>query len=126
MLKLTYTETGLHMEQVSTPLEVLLTQRVVLALRTEQSLYVEPGKASFLIVATDPQLTYLESLLRQEGNLTIVPVDESYVEISLEGNWVARTAETHEGMFVTSLSIKVEFFLYRLWQVSQSEPSFLR
>ncbi len=47
MLKLTYTDVGLHLERMATPLETLVAQRVVLALRAGQRLYIEPGKASF-------------------------------------------------------------------------------
>jgi len=49
MLKLTYTEFGLHLERVTVSLETLVSQRVVLALRMGQTLHVEPSRAAFLL-----------------------------------------------------------------------------
>ncbi len=127
MLKLTYTAVGLYMERVATPLETLVTQRVILALRTGQKLHIEPGKASFLLPVDAPGLTHLEATLRREPkqDIAVTPVDEEFVELSVHGNWIAESADAHEGAFITALGDRTEFFVYKLWQATQIEVSSL-
>jgi hypothetical protein len=45
------------------------------------------------------------------------------VEVSLRGTWVSTSAESDEGVFVVALSDRVEFFLFKLWQLSQTYAS---
>lgn len=124
MLKLTYIETGLYLERIAAPLEVLVAQRVILALRSGQPLHVEAGRASFLLPADAPGLAHLEMVLRQEqSQITVTPVDDEYVEVSLYGSWIAERADAHEGMFVTTVSDRAEIFVYKLWQATQSHVS---
>ncbi|MBW4525980.1 MAG: hypothetical protein KME18_12405 [Phormidium tanganyikae FI6-MK23] len=125
MLKLTYTEFGLHLERVTVSLETLVAQRVVLALRMGQTLHVEPSRAAFLLSIEVPGFAELEKLVRLErvATVTIVPVDDQFVEVSVQGNWVANTADAHSGMFVTVLSDQTEFFVYKLWQATQLQAS---
>jgi hypothetical protein len=127
MLKLTYTEAGLYLERVVAPLEMLVAQRVVLAMRAGQTLHVESGKASFLLPGDAPGLAHLEMALRLEQSQTIsvTPVDDEYVEVSLHGSWVAESADAHEGMFITAFSDRAEFFVYKLWETSQCQMSSL-
>ena len=121
MLKLTYTDDGLHMERVATALEAIVAQRVTLALRFSQKLHIEPGQASFLLPSDAPGLVNLEMALRLEPfqSTTIAPVDDEFVEVSVRGSWIAEGAEAQEGMFVTAFSDRAEFFVYKLWQETQ-------
>ena len=125
MLKLTYTEFGLHLERVTVSLETLVCQRVVLALRMSQALHVEPSRAAFLLSVEAPGFADLEKLVRSDrvAVLSIAPVDEGFVEVSVQGSWIANTAEAHSGMFVTALSDRVEFFVYKLWQATHLQVS---
>lgn len=127
MLKLNYTEVGLYMERTMTSLELLIAQRVVLAMRLGLSLHIEPGRASFLLPVDIPELQQLEMALRQEyqPTATVLPVDDQFVEVSLKGSWVADSQEAHEGMFLTMLSDRTEFFIYKLWQMSEMHISSL-
>ena len=126
MLKLSYTEFGLHMERVSVELEELLAQRLILALRTGQSLYIEPGKAAFLLPTDILDLAQLELALQMEwSHITVSPVDAEFVEVSLEGTWIAATVEAHAGIFITTLADRTEFFVYKLWQATQLQVSSL-
>jgi hypothetical protein len=122
MLKLTYTKAGLHMERVAAPLEALVVQRVILAIRAGQTLHVEPGRASFLLSADAVSLTQLELAIQMQPNtcISVQPVDNEYVEISVQGSWLAETLVAHEGMFLTALDDRAEFFVYKLWQATQS------
>jgi len=125
MLKLNYTESDLHMERIAAPLEVMVAQRVLLALRAGQTLHIQPGHASFLIPAHAPGLAQLEALLQLEQQVSLTPVDEQFMEICVEGSWIAATAQAHEGTFIAALGDRVEFFVYKLWQATQPQASFL-
>lgn len=127
MLKLNYTEDGLHIEQITDSLQQVIAQRVVLALRLGQPLFLEPGCASFLLPANLPELSQLEIALQQEGNsaVTIVPVDDEFVEVGLSGIWVAQNREAHAGIFLSAIEDCVEFYIYKLWQMSNTRISFL-
>ena len=125
MLKLNYIESGLHLERVSVSWEEWLQARLILAVRTGQSLYVESGKAAFLLPADVPELFQLELALQMETNqvITVSPVDAEFVEVSLEGTWMAETDVAHEGTFLTALTDRSEFFVYKLWQATQLQVS---
>jgi len=123
MLKLTYIEAGLYMEQMAAPLEVLVAQRVMLALRTGQTLHVEPGRAAFLVANDAPGLTYLvtELQMTQPGDVTLTPVDDAFIEISLYGHWIAESAQAEEGMFIAALPIRLEYYVHQLWKITQEQ-----
>ena len=125
MLKLNYTEAGLHLEQIAAPLEVLVAQRVLLALRAGRTLHVEPGKAAFLLPAWVDGLVPLTIELRQlsNENISLYAVDAEFVEISLQGTWIAESSAAEEGTFITALSDRAEFFVAKLWQISQFHMS---
>jgi hypothetical protein len=133
MLKLNYTDVGLFMERTMTNPELLIAQRVLLAMRLGRSLHVEPGRASFLLPADIPQLKVLEIALHQEYGsvVTLIVVDEEFVEVGLSGSWIAEDKDAHEGMFLTMMSDslsetlreQIECFIYKLWQMSEAHIS---
>lgn len=127
MLKFTYTEAGMYLERVAMALEKLVAQRALLALRTGQKLYVEPGRAAFLLPADVAELKQLQAVLQDELSqvMTITPVDLEFVEVSLEGHWLAETAEAQEGVFIATISDRTEVFVYKLWQATQFRVSSL-
>ncbi|MBW4523442.1 MAG: hypothetical protein KME16_27875 [Scytolyngbya sp. HA4215-MV1] len=129
MLKLNYTDVGLYMERTMTNPELLIAQRVLLAMRLGKTLYIEPGRASFLLPADIPELKVLEMALHQEYGsvVTLIAVDEDFVEVGLSGSWIAEDKDAHEGMFLTVMSDslsetlreRIERFIYKLWQMSE-------
>jgi hypothetical protein len=121
MLKLNYTETGFHLEHSTQSLEEWVAMRVVFALRVGESIYVEPSTASFLLPADLPQLNSLATAIERYGTDEVVleKCDAEYVEICLQGSWLASAAENDAGVFVTSLSYAIELLLFRLWQEAQ-------
>lgn len=120
MLKLTYTETGFYLERLAQPLEDWVTARVILALRAGTALCVESSSASFLLPAELPQLRHLEKYREVDDGISLSVCDAEYVEVSLEGTWMTSNVDGTEGVFVTSLSHSVEFFLLKLWEESQT------
>lgn len=127
MLKLNYTEVGLYMERVMASPELLIAQRVILAMRLGQSLQIEPGRASFLLPADIPELVDLERVLQRQGcdAATVVPVDDAFVEVSLSGSWVAESKAADEGMFLSVMDDRSEALIYKLWQMSEAHISSL-
>ncbi len=119
MLKLTYTENGFYLERLAQPLEEWVTARVILALRAGTSLCVEPSTASFLLPVDMPQLRHLERHQEGEDAISLSICDTDYVEVSLQGTWMTSDSDGETGVFVTSMSYNVEFFLLKLWEESK-------
>lgn len=124
MLKLTYTETGLRLERLSVPLETWVAQRVAMTLCAGQRLFLEPSRASFLLPAKDARLPRLAKLsTADQSTISIFPVDEDCVEVSLQGRWIAESSDAHEGLFIATFSDALEAHLYRLWHSTQAHAS---
>ncbi|MBD2576858.1 alr0857 family protein [Oscillatoria sp. FACHB-1406] len=128
MLKLTYLENGFDLERLAQSLEDWVEVRVLVAMRSATAICVEPTTASFLLPIDLPYLKELEALaMREEGDsIALAVCDEEYIEVSLNGTWVSSAPDGEEGAFVTALSDRVEFFLFKLWQEAQSLASALR
>ena len=134
MLKLNYSDVGLFMERTMTNPELLIAQRVLLAMRLGRlprrgncfaPLYIESGCASFLLPADIPQLKVLKRALHREYGsvVTLIAVDEGYVEVGIIGSWIAEDKDAHEGMFLAVMSDQIERFIYKLWQMSEAHIS---
>jgi hypothetical protein len=126
MLKLTYVESDLLMEQLQGSLEAFIQCRVMLAVRLSQTLQIEPSHAAFLLPADLPELSAVETIIRTEPveAIAIEPIDDDYVEVSLRGIWIANDTQAHEGIFVCAIAPQTEGLIYRLWQ-AQTKVSFL-
>lgn len=122
MLKVAYTESGLHLERLSQSTEEWIALRVVLALRTSQRLILEQSRASILLPKTLANLSTLKSMLQPKDfeTVTLSVCDEEFVEVSLLGTWITTHLNETEGTFVASLSPKFELLLLQLWQESQA------
>lgn len=133
MLKLTYTEVGLNLERIHTPIdnramnrvEDLIKQRVILAVRTGQPVCVQPGRASFLVPAKNVSLKEYKSTVQGETirSIDLTSVDADSYEISLRGTWIAGSGDAFEGLFVTLLNDRIEYYIDRLWRGTQSFTS---
>lgn len=122
MLKLTYTENGFCLEHLAQPMENWVATRVTLALRSATPLFVEPSTASFLLPADLPHLQELEALAMRENphSLSLAVCDAEYIEVCLNGTWLVSDPGSEEGIFVTTMSDRAEFFLFKLWQEAES------
>jgi len=127
MLKLTYTESGFHLERLAQSLEDWVTQRVILALRVATDFYLEPSTAAFLLPADLSELSVLETLIQREqtDEIGLSVCDAEYVEVSLRGTWLSDDPDSEEGVFVTVMSDRTEFFLFKLWHEAQTCTSSL-
>jgi hypothetical protein len=126
MLKLTYTESGLHLERLDISLEEFVTNRTLLCLRSGVSLHIEASRAAFLLTANMVELAFLQSAINgyPSSAITIDRVDNQYVEVCFSGTWLASDVSAEEGTLVSALGDRVEFYLYKLWELSESSLTF--
>jgi hypothetical protein len=122
MLKLTYTETGFNLEYLAQSLEDWVAGRVILSLRIGKSICLQPSTASFLLPVDLPGMQLLETEARREGGdaIGLAVGDAEFMEVSLRGNWIAADVDGIEGIFVASMSDRMEFFIFKLWQEAQN------
>lgn len=127
MLKVTYVETGLHLEHLTQSVEDWMALRSRLALRASQRLLMEPCTASMLLLKNLTKLYILEGAAQQEdsGVVALSICDADYVEVSLRGVWVVSSLNQAEGIFVAMLNQQIELILFQLWQESQTCTSSL-
>jgi hypothetical protein len=121
MLKLTYTETDFYLECLTQSIEDWVQARVILALRVGQSLYVEPSTASFLLPVYLPGVDVLKksAICADREIITVCVCDSEYIEVTLHGSWMSNGCNDANGVFVTRMSDRTEFFLHKLWQEAQ-------
>jgi hypothetical protein len=129
MLKVTYTETGLYLEQLTESIGEWIKVRMKLARSLDHPLWVEHCSAAILLPASLEDLDRLEDTIAQENdNVAIAICDVEYIEVSLPGIWIPSgygTTPLHsfnesEGVFITSISQNTEKLLFTLWQASQA------
>ncbi|RMF23845.1 MAG: hypothetical protein D6756_07990 [Cyanobacteria bacterium J083] len=121
MLKLSYTENGFLLEYLSQSLDEWLSDRVLLYLRATSSIFVEPSSASFLLAGESKLIEQLLDFQADQPEILSVAVcDAEYVEVSLEGVWLATTAESEEGIFICEMETTAELCLFQLWELAQS------
>jgi hypothetical protein len=126
VLKLNYTEYGLFLEQVNASLDAIATQRVMLAVYTGEPLYMEPGRAAFLVSANLPDVLKLQRILQTDTTaiVTVAKVDADFVEVSIKGTWIARNIQAEEGTLIAMLSLESERLVYQLWQATQWQVAY--
>ena len=116
MLKLTYSDADLLVEQLDLTVEAVVTQRSLVALRAGQPLVVQPGYGSFALPADLPGASALG--LRSEGALEVAPCDRGWLEITLRGTWLTDGAAEAQGILVAELGTDLEQRVVALWQQS--------
>lgn len=128
MLKLTYIENDFRLEHLEQAVEDWVITRLILALRVGTSLSVEPSMASFLLPADLPHLKDLAMVMQAEAGDTmgLGRADAESIEVSLNGTWVVSESEREEGIFVCSISDRLETLLVELWEEAQLGASVVR
>lgn len=127
MLKVTYLESGLYLEQLEQSVEEWITQRVLLAVRMGQQLVVDRNTASLLLPIDLVKRSSLIALVYEEMDVTLFQVDAEYFEISLQGTWISSSDQGTEGVFVTVLNAAIESVLFNIWQLAHANaPSIWR
>jgi hypothetical protein len=120
MLKIIYSETGLHLEILTVDRNDWITDRIQFATSIGERLTVSKTRAAFSL----PQPIWkVEACLQMAGtnNVTVQPCDLDYVEVGLIGDWISTDRDSEEGIFIARLPDRVEFCLWELWQVAKEE-----
>jgi hypothetical protein len=127
MLKLIYTQGSFDLEHLALSVEEWVAQRAILALRIGKSLCIEPSQASFLLPVDLPGVERLKAEVRGNDSeiIDLCNCDAEYLEITLRGYWLSDGSEDAVGVFVSKMSDRTEFFLYKLWNESQVGASVL-
>ena len=127
MLKLTYTETSFYLECIAQSLEEWVQARVIFALRVGQYLCVKPSTASFLLPVDLSGVERLKVLACRDDRefIALDACDADYMEVTLRGSWLSDSFEDADGLFVTAMSDRTEFFLHELWLEAQACTSCL-
>ncbi|MBD2346962.1 alr0857 family protein [Anabaena subtropica] len=122
MLKLTYTENSFYLECLTLSLEEWVAQRVIFTLRVGQNLCVQPSTASFLLPVDLPGIEALKAETRRADSeiIDLTTCDAEYLEVNLRGSWLSDGFEDADGVFVTMMSDRTEFFVNKLWQAAQA------
>jgi hypothetical protein len=117
MLKLIYTETDLQMELLTADLEDWVDQRLLFSNTTGEIIFLSSERASFLLPETICKTTLVNFYLHHQGVKTVTAerCDLGQVEIGLSGYWLSTDPDSDQGIFVTQLADRVEFYLWQLW-----------
>jgi hypothetical protein len=127
MLKLTYSEFGLRLEQLDASLEQWVMQRTILALRISEPLCVQSGNASFLV----PTAAVTASLARDRmtdlpSPISFCYVDRDFYEVNIAGVWLTKNPQASEGILAAELGDLAETSVRRLWESSQQQvPTYI-
>jgi hypothetical protein len=117
MLKLIYTETDLHMELLTTDLEDWVEQRLLFSDTTGEIIFLSSATAGFLLPTTICEATAINFYLHHQGATTVTAnyCDLDSIKIGLTGYWLSPDPNSAQGIFVTQLLDRVEFYLWQLW-----------
>jgi hypothetical protein len=126
MLKLTYSEFGLHLEQIDTSLEQWIVRRTILALRISQPMCLQSGNASFLVPTASITAIDRDRIVRLPEAITVCCVDLDFFEVNISGVWLTKNSNVSEGILVTELEAVAESSVCRLWECSQQQtPTYI-
>ena len=125
MLKLIYTETDPHMELLTTDLEDWVEQQLLFSNSTGEIIFLSSETASFLLPTTICEATAINFYLYHQGakNVTANCCDLDSIEIRLTGYWLSTDPNSAQGVFVTQLLDRVEFYLWQLWCSGNSQSA---
>ncbi len=113
MLKIVYAAETITVTRLAKPLEKVVAQRAVLAVRLGQALHIQKGVATLLLPAG------LVGVAALGKKLPICLVDEEAVELTLGGTWLSGEAEGQDGVFLAVLPTTIESLIVTLWQTAR-------
>ncbi|MFE4105350.1 alr0857 family protein [Almyronema epifaneia] len=123
MLKITYSESSLHLERSAQTIAAFLSQRTQLSWQMQYAFTLEKSYGAFLLSAHLPHLAQLIAASQQIAprEISFSTGDEEMVEVSLQGYWIAEHPHSAEGVLVAELPTRLEILLVRFWQASQTQ-----
>ncbi len=118
MLKITYTETGIAIEQLTISPEAIIAQRSILALRVGRPMAVQPGYGTLLLSTRVKETMALLQSDEFAPNLTLAPCEPGWFEVTLQGLWIAEFPNSEQGLFIVELASHLEQKIADGWRQS--------
>jgi hypothetical protein len=120
MLKLMYTDTGIHIEQIAQAADGFIVARSAFAASVGQNLVCEAGRAAFLVNASASAYAVLTRIA--DPMIGVCVCDAEFIEVSVAGFWLAADTDSDSGIFVAAVDRVTEADLVMLW--NQGSPAF--
>lgn len=110
MLKLTYTDQGLLLDDVDQSLDVWISSRMLLSVSTGIPIWIESIQASFIFSSDLPYLCNLIDKLSDHLNHTfeLLVSEHNEIEMKISGTWISSHPDSQEGVFVCSFPDHIE------------------
>jgi hypothetical protein len=120
MLKMMYTDTGIHIEQIAQTVDGFIAARSAFAATVGQTLICEAGRAAFLVNASASAYAVLTRIV--DPMIGVCVCDVEFIEVSVAGFWMAVDTDSESGIFVAAFDRITEADLMMIW--NQSSPAF--
>lgn len=118
MLKISYFDSGLALEQVAGTVDTLVAHHALVAARLGQTVVVQASRGSVPLPAHLPGLATLAAACGT-GPMTLAPCDRQWLELSLPGLWIAQP-HSHQGILVVECDPALEGLVLSLWQQAET------
>ena len=111
------------MELLTANLEDWVEQRLLFSDSTAEIIFLSSETASFLLPTTICEASAINFYLYHQGAKTVTAncCDLDSIEIGLTGYWLSTDPNSAQGIFVTKLLDRVEFYLWQLWCSGNSQ-----
>ncbi len=121
MLKIIYTETGLHLERLTVDRKQWIAHRLKFAASVGEPMTASKQRATFPLPSPVCELPAVElDLFNVAPNtVTVDRCDFDCVEVGLTGYWLSIDRDSAEGIFVCQQTEQLELSLWQMWQTSK-------
>ena len=117
MLKIIYTETGLHLEILTGDQNQWIAERRKFAASIGEPLLVSRQIMTFTVPSPLCPVSEIDADLQKMGarTVTVHRCDLGYVEVELNGYWLSGDADGAEGISICQQTERVESYIWQLW-----------
>jgi hypothetical protein len=118
VLKIIYTDTGIHLEILNVEHQQWIAERVKFATSIDEQIVVSKQRATFPLPAPIYEFPMVEQDLGKmaANTVTVDLCDLDYVEFGMDGYWLASDYDSNEGIFVCEQTERIESYLWQLWR----------
>jgi hypothetical protein len=122
MLKIIYSETGIHLELIAINHKQWIAERLKFAYSVGEPMQFSRQRATFLVPSPLCEVTNIDANLRNLGANTVMvhQCDLDYLEVELSGYWLSSQPDSAEGIFVGQQTDPAEFYLWQLWDAANN------
>jgi hypothetical protein len=117
MLKIIYTDTGLHLELLTVDQKQWIAERLKFAQSIGEPMQVSRQIMTFPVPSPLCPATEIDADLRNLGanTVTVHRCDRDYVEVELNGYWLSNYPDSAEGISICQQTERVESYIWQLW-----------